>query len=247
MTALGGLTVVRALEEAMPDVSYTYLGDTARLPYGTKTPETIANYTLDALSFLQERGATVPIIACHTASSVIATNENLQEQIRDMFGRDAHHVVGAALKEVPTVTKSGNIGVLGTYATIQSNVYQHQLQQYQVTAVAASVLVGLAEEGFGGINHAGAILEEVLNPFLRADVDTVVLACTHFPLLAESIRDILGPDVALLDPGKALSRNLVNETVQNDGKRHFFATDIPDNFSRRASAFLGRDIPISRI
>ena len=245
-SGIGGLTVVRAIEHAVPDVSYLYLGDTAHLPYGTKTADTITRYTLDALAFLKTQGATVPVIACHTASSVIAANEDLRESIRNMFGHEPYTVVDAALRGVPKHTKSGSIGILATTATIRSGIYQQRLENFTLTPVAASVLVGLAEEGFSAPKHVQPILEEVLNPFLRSDVDTVVLGCTHFPVLADSIRDILGPDVVLLDPGKELARVLQQQQLVKDGKRLFFASDIPEDFGERAGRFLGRRIAVSR-
>lgn len=244
-SGIGGLTVVRAIEDAIPDVSYVYFGDTARLPYGTKTPETIRRYTEDALAFLQERGATIPVIACHTASSVVVSDPKLKETITQLFGTEPYNVISAALGAVSDRTKNGRVGILATTATVESGVYTRQLSDFDVTQVPASVLVGLAEEGWVDKQYVDPILHILLKQFLDKGVDTVVLACTHFPILTDLIRDILGSDVALVDPGLELALQLRDADVESaENGRSFFATDISDDFAKRLSRFLGREVDV---
>lgn len=247
-SGLGGLTVVHAVERVLPDVSYVYLGDTARLPYGTKTRETISKYTIDALKFLKSQGATIPVVACHTASSVIVSDSALQQRIADDFGADVFNVVTPAIEAARNATQNGHIGVLATSATVRSGVYETSLHDRVVTQVSASVLVGLAEEGFTTSRHIGAILEEILNPFLRADVDTIVLACTHFAILGDVIRAIVGSEIRLIDPGVELAKQLyaLRDSLP-EGKKRFFATDVPDDFGERATRFLGRTIDVEPV
>lgn len=245
-SGLGGLTVVRAIDQVLPGTAYTYLGDTARLPYGTKTPTTVARYTRDALNFLHQRGATTPIVACHTASSVLVGNPKLRADITEQFGTEPYDVVTAGLAAVRAQSKSDRVGILATTATVHSGVYEMNLHEYVVTQVPASVLVGLAEEGWVEPQHIGPILETLLMPFLRAEVDTVVLACTHFPILTQNIRDILGRDVVLIDPGVALANHLA-KTPHATGEQQFFATDIPDDFAERSERFLGRPITAEHV
>jgi glutamate racemase len=243
-SGLGGLTVVRAIEKRLPDVGYVYLGDTARLPYGTKSPETIERYALQALAFLREAGATRPIIACHTVSSILAVRSSFRKTATAIFeGVAPLDVVTPAIAAAKRETRNGRIGILATRATIFSGAYQRALKNFRVVAVPASLLVALAEEGWAEKREIKPIVANILAPFLRSHIDTLVLACTHFPILKKTIRGILKPSVAIIDPGEALADILVsNPPPGKRNGRQFFATDIPDDFAERASRFLGRTI-----
>jgi glutamate racemase len=248
-SGLGGLTVARALEQKFPAAGYIYYGDTARLPYGTKTPETIGRYTVAALEHLQVQGASTPVIACHTASSTLAAHPDIRDQALAAAKTDMlFDVVTPAVAAARAATREGRIGILGTAATVRSGIYETLLHDAEVTQVPASVLVGLAEEGWTSRHHAGPILKELLLPFMRARVDTVVLACTHFPLLAESIHDILGPEVALVNPGVALVETLAQHHLPlTEGPKRYFASDLPADFAERASRFLGRPVDAEQL
>ena len=248
-SGLGGLTVVRAIEKRLPQAGYVYLGDTARLPYGTKSPTTIERYALQALAFLREAGATTPVIACHTVSSVLAGSPSFRRACANLFeGTAPLDVVMPAVAAARKATRNGRIGVLGTAATIRSRVYERELRGKTVVPVAASVLVGIAEEGWGKDVAVRPLLRKVLAPLRTRRVDTVVLGCTHFPILKRQIRDILGSRVVIIDPGDEVAALLeasggTTRGTRSDWRaRHFFATDIPDDFSLRASRFLGRPI-----
>lgn len=248
-SGIGGLTVVKAIEEAIPGISYVYLGDTARLPYGTKSAETISKYTTNALEFLSSKGATVPIVACHTASSMLLSNGAARKKIESMFQNEhMYNVATSAILEAKDKTKNKKIGILGTSATIRSHAYENALHEFSITSVAASVLVSLAEEDFSDRKYSGPILNEILKPFITNNVDTVILACTHFPILANSIRAILGANIELIDPGMALAKCLATKkNILKKGAGVIYATDIPEDFEERSSRFLGRNIHVKAV
>lgn len=243
-SGLGGLTVVRHIERTMPAAGYLYLGDTARLPYGTKSPETIERYAVQALRFLRSQGAKTPVVACHTVSSFLYANPNAYRRCAQLFRRnDLFEVVTPTIRAARNTTKNRRIGILGTTATVQSGAYQRGLRGYRAVPVAASVLVALAEEGWAKRGRAvKPILREIMRPFRRERVDTVILACTHFPILTRHIRDILGSSVRVIDPGAEIAAALGSPDLARRGPKRFFATDIPEDFAERASRFLGRSI-----
>lgn len=243
-SGLGGLTVVRQIERVFPPAGYIYLGDTARLPYGTKSFKTVERYAVDALKFLRKKGATTPVIACHTVSAVLTANPAARRRCAALFPRsELFDVVQPALASAKKATRNGRIGVLGTATTIRSGVYQRALRGYMVVPTSASVLVALAEEGWGNDAAVTPILCRVLAPMKQKRVDTLILACTHFPLLERRIRDILGRKVVIIDPGRAVARALRGAGVAvRPGRRRFLVTDVSADFSKRASRFLGRTV-----
>lgn len=243
-SGIGGLTVARAIHQQAPGTAFLYLGDTARLPYGTKSPSTIERYALSALAFLKRGGATHPVIACHTVSSILLTRPGMRKKVAKMFdSSEIFEMVTPGVETARRATRRGRIGVLGTAATIRSGAYPHALRGFRLTQVAASVLVPLAEEGWSKKAEILPLLKEVLKPFRQRRVDTVILACTHFPILRARIRAILGPTIRLVDPGEELARVLAEHPVPfARGSRRFFATDIPKDFADRASRFWGRRI-----
>jgi len=255
-SGVGGLTVVRAIERRVPGAGYVYLGDTARLPYGIKSQKTIERYAMQALAFLRESGADQPVIACHTVSAALIGNPAFRRTCASIYsGIEPRDVVTPAIAAAKRETKSGRIGVLATTATIRSGVYQRALRRFRVVPVAASVLVAIAEEGWafrrdvrqGRGRAITPMLREILKPFARAHVDTVVLACTHFPIFKPHIRAILKPSVHIIDPGEELAAILAASHSVKRGSRNYFATDIPDDFSERASRFLGRAVHASPV
>lgn len=243
-SGLGGLTVVRQVEKAMPSAGYVYLGDTARLPYGTKSPEIIERYALQALRFLRAHNASVPVVACHTVSSLLFSRKSAYKRAARLFGRsDVFEVVTPAINAAKAATCNKRVGVLGTSATIRSGAYQRGLSGYRVFPVAASVLVAFAEEGWASRRReTEPVLRQLLRPLQREKVDTVVLACTHFPLFEDHIRDIMGSAAAIVDPGKELAEALASQDLARRGAKRFFVTDISPDFSERASHFLRRTI-----
>jgi glutamate racemase len=252
-SGVGGLTVVQAMRHLLPAEDILYLGDTARVPYGNKSPETIVRYSLENLAFLQRNGVKAVVVACNTAS---AHALGVLQKVADV---PVIGVIAPGVEAALAATRNGRIGVVGTQGTIQSAAYQNLLRELrpdvQITALAAPLLVSLVEEDW--LQHAATrlILEEYFAPLHAAGVDTVVLACTHYPLLKSLAQSVLGPDVVLVDSAQnaaaALARTLVERGLQKPagaapGRTTICTTDLPPQFSRLAERFLGGDIGAPR-
>lgn len=252
-SGVGGLTVLKALAAALPGEGFVYLGDTARLPYGTKSDGTVTRYALQAAALLAAHRPKCLVVACNTASSV---------------GLPA---LAAAHPEVPVVgviepgaqaacaaSPRGRIAVIGTEGTVRRGAYQETIRRLrpaaQVTAIATPLLVALAEEGLCTGPIAQAVAAHYLGALFGADrgadrPDTLVLGCTHFPMLAQSIAAVVGPDVRIVDSA-ATTAARVRELLGSSGRlsgeggggMRFLATDAPERFARIGGRFLERDI-----
>jgi len=253
-SGVGGLTVVQAMRRLLPVEDILYLGDTARVPYGNKSPETIVRYSLENLAYLQGHGVKAVVVACNTASAHALT---MLQKVADV------PVIGVIMPGVQAAlaaTRNERVGIIGTAGTIQSGAYQNLLRlsrpKISITAVAAPLLVSLVEEDWLSHPATGMILEEYLAPMQAAGVDTVVLACTHYPLLKPLAQAILGPEVVLVDSAEnaaaALARTLAAHDLGREGsqagKITVRATDLPSHFAELAERFLGEKVSdLSRI
>jgi glutamate racemase len=250
-SGVGGLTVFRALEAALPSESFVYLGDTARVPYGTKSAETVIRYSIEAAHFLGRHGAKMVVVACNTASA-LALGAVAQEAGVPVLG-----VILPGARRAAESSRSGRIGVIGTRATIASAAYPQAIHALrpdaQVTSAACPLFVPLAEEGWTDHEVTLATAETYLEPFRDAGVDTLVLGCTHYPLLRGAIAAAMGPGVELVDSAASVAadaaawliehRGLAAPAGPRDGDgHHFFVTDAPDPFVAVAERFLGRRI-----
>jgi glutamate racemase len=248
-SGVGGLTVVHAMRKLLPAEDILYLGDTARVPYGNKSPDTIIRYSREIMTYLRSQRVKAVVVACNTASAH-ALSILQQESDFPVIG-----VISPGVQAALSATRSGRIGIIGTHGTIQSEAYQNLLRQYYseviITAIAAPLLVSLVEEDWLSHPATHLILEEYLAPMKAARVDTVVLACTHYPLLKPLAQKILGPDVVLVDSAQnaaaALARtlakgNLMRPMGKAAGQTTICSTDIPAQFSRLAERFLGEKI-----
>ena len=252
-SGVGGLTVVQAMRELLPAEDILYLGDTARVPYGNKSPETIIRYSRENLAYLRSHDVKAVVVACNTASAhALAVLQN--ESDIPVIG-----VIAPGVQAALSATRNHRIGIVGTQGTIQSEAYQNLLRQLQpkivITAVAAPLLVSLVEEDWLSHQATRLIMEEYLAPMKAAGVDTVVLACTHYPLLKSLAQHILGPGVVLVDSAQnaaaSLARKLesmqLNRPPQSKaGQITICATDLPAQFSRLAERFLGEKIKAIR-
>ena len=221
-SGVGGLTVLRALRQRLPDEQFIYLGDTARLPYGTKSGASVLRYSIQAAEFLVNQGIKYLVIACNTASSVAV--EPLRERFAPMpvIGViEPGSIAGCA------ASKSGHIAVLATEGTVRGGAYQraiaHSKPNAQVSAQACSLFVALAEEGWTDGAIAEAIAHRYVDELFRNDprIDTLLLGCTHFPVLASALRAVIGPSVTIVDSAETtakavqaelLDRGLLNTT-----------------------------------
>lgn len=247
-SGLGGLSVVRRLITLLPNENIVYFGDTGRVPYGTRSPETIRRYAEQDCRFLLGHDVKYIIAACGTVSSVAA--DVLAELPVPAMGV-VHPTALAALN----ATKNGRIGVLGTTATVRSGAFHSALTEgqrgVQVFAQACPLFVSLVESGWieRDDEAALAIARRYLQPFIEQQVDTVVLGCTHFPLLAPVLAEVLGDGVTLVDSGLACAQACA-ETLRehnalaerNGGSCRFFVSDRPHDFGELAERFLGRPV-----
>jgi glutamate racemase len=245
-SGVGGLTVFRALERALPEYPLVYLGDTARVPYGPRSAETVRRYSIEAGRFLKQQGVERLVVACNTASAVAipVLKEELDLPVMGVIEPGAQRAVD--------LSKSRKIGVIGTRQTVASQAYTraiHRLSpQAEVVAHPCPLFVPLAEEGWVDDDVARGVAERYLQPLVDADVDTLVLGCTHYPLLRGVIGAAMGWDVTLIDSAEAVAAEIcrsLDPTPSPDAARadrRFFVTDIPAPFQAVAERFLGRPL-----
>lgn len=243
-SGVGGLTVLRALHERMPDESTVYLGDTARVPYGPKSPETIRRYSEEAASFLLDQGVKALVIACNTATA--HASRGLSERLAiPVVG-----VVGPGASAAAAATGTGSIGVIGTRGTIDSGTYERAIRRVRpdadVRSRACPLFVALAEEGWVNGDVAELTARTYLNDLLADGIDTLVLGCTHYPLLRPLLETIVGPSITLVDSAEATAEftaGLLHEqglhSVSAEVQRDYFVTDDAARFGELASRFLG--------
>ena len=251
-SGVGGLTVLRALRERLPGESFLYLGDTARLPYGTKSPGTVRRYAEQAAGMLIECGVRALVIACNTASS--AAVEHLRRRFAPVpvFG-----VIGPGAAAAVAASRHGQILVLATEGTVQGGAYERAIRARRSSALVVSVpcplFVALAEEGWveGAITEA--VARRYLSPILdkHPGIDTLVLGCTHFPVLSGAIQAAAGATVRVVDSAATTAAAVVKALDRAPAEGHlgvpqgeirFLATDAPQRFSRAGSICLGEVI-----
>ncbi len=247
-SGMGGLTVVRELMKQLPSESIIYFGDTARVPYGPKSPDTVLRYSREITSYLRGQGVKALVIACNTATAhaLPALREEFQLPIVGVIEPGARAAAGA--------TKTGHIGVIGTAGTIRSRAYEKEimklLPEAQVTAQACALFVPLVEEGWLDTEPTRAIARNYLAPVVAAKVDTLVLGCTHYPLIKTVIGNVVGRNVRLIDSahetarevGEILRANGLENDVPNGARYRFIASDAPDTFLSMGQRFLGSAI-----
>ncbi len=247
-SGVGGLTVLRELRSQIPDESLVYLGDTARVPYGTKSPPTVLRYAHEAANFLLKKQVKLLVVACNTASAV-ALDELMKRNQVPVVG-----VIEPGARRALEVTRNGRIGVVGTEGTVRSAAYERALRaerpDVMVHAAACPLFVPLAEEGWASHEVARLVAREYLAPLLEKNIDTLVLGCTHYPLLKQMLQEVVGPDIQLVDSAQETAKavaaqlkehQLLQQTTPAQSPR-YFVTDIPDRFERVGGAFLGEKL-----
>ncbi|MCL2450213.1 MAG: glutamate racemase [Polyangiaceae bacterium] len=252
-SGLGGLTVVRALREALPNEPIVYLGDTARVPYGTKAPATVVKYALACARHLAARDVKALVIACNTVSAVAP------ERLRVDLDVPVLGVIDPGARAAVAATKSGRIGVLATRGTIASGAYPRAVARVstraEVVGQAAPMLVPLAEEGWVEGDVPRLVVRRYIEPLARAGVDVVVLGCTHYPLLSATIEAEvharIGEHATVVDSARATaadvrafltSRALDRQSTPPARAVHALVTDAAQGVRETASRFLGEDI-----
>ncbi|MDP6943083.1 MAG: glutamate racemase [Myxococcota bacterium] len=246
-SGIGGLTVASEVVRQLPHEDVVYLGDTARLPYGTKSAATVCRYAERATELLLRYPIKAVVVACNTASA------HALPSLRAMTDLPILGVVEPGARAAVAATHTGAVGIAGTEATIRSGAYQSALSALRgdltLTAAAWPLLVPLAEEGWTAHAAARLIARTYLEPFVDADVDAIVLGCTHYPVFKSLIADVLAADfgrtdVALVDSAQAVTAELGTlladqglEAPERVGRRSFFCTDAPARFARVGSGF----------
>jgi glutamate racemase len=253
-SGIGGLTVVREVMEQLPGYHIVYFGDTARSPYGTKSQNTIIDYSLEDTEFLLSHGAKVIIVACNSASSVAF------ETLRKRFSVPIFEVIRPAVEKTLRLTRKQRVGVIGTRATIGSGIYERLLKEacpeIMVFSEACPLLVPLVEEGWLKRPETKRIARKYLFPLVMKQVDTLVLGCTHYPLLKNLIQQKMGKRVQVIDSSQEVAQwvkdyleknpSLAQTLTPTDGQdgHRFFVSDLTPNFERIARDFLGRPIKL---
>lgn len=246
-SGVGGLTVVRALVDRLPDEPLLYLGDTARVPYGTKSAGVVRRYAHNCSKFLIERGAKIVVVACNTASAVAIPS------LAEAFELPVIGVIEPGANLAAQRSATGRIGVIGTEGTIRSGRYQELIRaaapNAQVITGACPLLVPLAEEGMTDHAATRIVANEYLAPLLAENIDTLVLGCTHYPVLRELIQEICGESVTIIDSATAVAESVAQllekqslSATSPSPQHRFYATDVSQRLERVGSLFLGKPL-----
>ncbi len=248
-SGIGGLTVVRALMERLPFENIVYFGDTARVPYGIKSVETITHYATQITEFLIRQNVKLLIIACNTMAAVA------REAVAALSSIPVLDVIEAGARSAVVDGQARAVGVIGTLATINSNAYARAIYslapEIRIFSQACPLFVPLVEEGW--LDHPVTRLtaQEYLHPVLAEHIDTLVLGCTHYPLLKALLQDVVGPEIRLVDSAEAMAgitASLLHETGLSNPSGlppnyRFYVTDVPLRFQSIGERFLGRALP----
>lgn len=248
-SGLGGLTVVRALRRQLPQEDIVYFGDTARVPYGTKSADAIVRFSKENVDFLVRQKVKLIVVACHSSSSFAIPI------LRKMFSLPILEVIQPAVKRAVEVTRNQKIGVIATSATIQSKKYQREIAAFtskvKVVSQACPLLVPLVEEGSVKQKIVRDIVEEYLRRVKKKNVDTLILGCTHYPILKPVITDVVGKKIMLIDSAdevaseveQVLEEKNLFSLHRRQGRCRVFVSDQPQHFQMLARRFLGYKIP----
>lgn len=253
-SGVGGLTVYKALHERLPNERFVYLGDTARVPYGTKSLATVERYAVENSKFLEAHGIKLLVVACNTASALALP------AVRAAIKVPVIGVIEPGSRAAVEVARGANIGVIATEATIQSGAYARAISAMGATGKvlerACPLFVSLAEEGWANTDVARIVARDYLADFTRTTLGALVLGCTHYPILSDVISETVGREVNLIDSGAATAREvesllqssdlthtdavaLYQERQLCDDLDHFYVTDAAERFAKVAERFLG--------
>ena len=253
-SGIGGLTVLREIWKTVPEESTIYFGDNSRSPYGTKSRSTIIRYSLQNMKFLESKDVKMIVVACNTASAYA------YEELKKRANVPVVEVVTPGADVACRATKNGKIGIIATKGTISTGVYKKAVEDraqelgmknIEIYQQACPLFVSLAEEGWWDKEVTKLTAEEYLKPLKEAGVDTLVMACTHYPLLSKVIKEVMGDGVVLVNTGEATAQ-VVKELLGSEGTasegnkspvREFYTSDEPELFEQVAAPFLGEGLP----
>jgi glutamate racemase len=244
-SGIGGLTVVRSLRQYLPEYDILYFGDTARTPYGTKSPQTVIQYAIEDAEILLQRGARILVVGCNTASSVAT------DALRERFDVPIFEVISPAVREAVSQQKGRRVGIIGTRATVNSGVYQDKIKalrpDMEVYAAPCPLLVPLVEEGWLNKGETRRIVKKYLHPLKVKQIDILILGCTHYPLLKEIIQAKIGKRVKIIDSSEALSCSVkgflvdnpnIAGTLKKEGGHRFCVSDVTEHMQKLAGKIL---------
>ena len=247
-SGIGGLTVLKEIVEQLPGEDIVYLGDTARIPYGTRSKETVIKYVMESFNFLMKKNIKALVVGCNTASALAI------DEAKEKFDIPIIGVIEPGAKAAVSCTKNNTIGVIGTEGTINSNAYQKYIRKYLPTAeiigVACPLFVQIVEEGWENSDVAYLTAQKYLLELKEHNIDTLVLGCTHYPALRYTIGKVMGENVKLVNPAyetAKLTKNtlkeqgLLNERIDG-GIYRFYVTDDPEKFKRIGGNLIRRQI-----
>lgn len=247
-SGIGGLTVVKEIDQYLPNENIVYFGDTARVPYGSKSNATVIEYAIQDAQFLMKKNIKLLIVACNTVSSIAL------DQLRERFSIPVIGMIEPGTKAALKVSVSKRIGIIGTRATIGNKAYSASLLEKEpaITAFekACPLFVPLAEEGWLDHKATRLIAEEYLSEIREKGIDTLILGCTHYPILKDTIQQAIGSDVKLIDSGTAAASEVetylngigLRNTSYQQGYREFYVSDLPSKFEEVAGRFLGKPV-----
>ncbi len=250
-SGVGGLTVAKEIIKQIPNEKFIYFGDTARLPYGSKSKETILKYSRQIIRFLMTKKVKAIVIACNTASA------NALETVKKEFDIPIIGVIHAGAKAACEITSNGKIGVIGTFGTISSNIYPNSIKEInpevQIIQKACPLLCPLVEEGLLHDSVTDEIVSRYMSELKGGYIDTLVLGCTHYPLLYKTIRNIMGDEVKLVNPARETAKELKDLLRENDllnegnadntgNKYEFYVSDMADRFKEFAKYILPKEV-----
>ena len=253
-SGVGGLTVAREIMRNLPNEDIVYFGDTARVPYGSKSKDTIIRYARQIINFLQTKDVKAIVIACNTASALAL------DTVQKEFDIPIIGVVEPGARAALTVTKTKKIGVIGTEATVKSSMYEKIMQgmnpEISVVAKACPLFVPLVEEGFKKHHVTEEIIDYYLASLKESGIDALILGCTHYPLLRSKIREYVGDQIALVNPAYETAMDLKkmlkecdmeNPDIEKEqGAHSFYVSDAADKFRQFANSILPYDIELTR-
>ncbi len=247
-SGIGGLTIVKSVSRLLPNENIVYFGDTARVPYGSKSNETVIEYSLQAANFLLRKNIKLLVVACNTASAIAL------KELKRFLTIPVIGMIEPGAKLALQESKKGVVGVIGTRATINNKAYAHELKKLnskvKVYEQACPLFVPLAEEGWLDHKVTELVAKEYLIEFREKKIDSLILGCTHYPILAEVIQKVVGRNVKLIDSGTPAAklvedylngRQLRNQSVHH-GQAEFYVSDVPAKFREVAERFLGKKI-----
>jgi len=259
-SGIGGLTVTKEVLKVLPEYQLLYLGDTARTPYGNRSQDLIYKFTEEAVDYLFKQGCGLVILACNTASAEALRKIQQEFLPKNYPDRRVLGVIRPVAEEAAKVSRYGKIGVVGTQATINSGAYKRELkaqnEKIKVFSQACPLLVPLIEEGLLKRPETMKILRGYLRPLKNQKIDTLILGCTHYPMLLKQFQSAIGARVKVFNPAQVVAEKLKDYLVRHPeiekkltkGKNHrFLVTDLTSNFLDNAQAWLGQKIELEKI